>query len=255
MKLFIDNVEIKTVADKIVIQGSMGLVSRTCLFSYVYDFSDENYKKYKVKINSDILIQDDYGENVFRGIVVSIKSDKENKLLNIKAQDMLYPLITSKVTGRFKGEFIKVINNFFSKFEIVKDIKAILALKVNIISLGTLTVLDIISAVLSKIHGANFKIYLDANSKLKIFLPLIQSPNENLIIGENVFQASFSAEANENTVYIKALGNKNVVSGSTVRLINNDDGQKGDWIVCFDKHTYGNTYTMELELKERKLSL
>jgi len=250
MKFYIDDKEIKTVITNAETSGSLELVSRMALFSYIYDSSFENYK---AKTGSNVLIKDDNNENVFQGNITSITQSKDKKNVLIQAQDFLYPLLNTKITGRFKGLFLPVLKDIVKEFEVINTIKEYLTKQVNVLSLGQLSKYDIISVISRKIYGEEVKIYLDGNSKMKFLLPDVSGSTATFTFGKNIISASFTSENKKNISSIKTLENKDVVSGSVIKIVDEVNQNSGYFIVTKDKHAYGKINTMELELKERKI--
>lgn len=250
MKFYIDGKEIKTVITNAEISGSLELVSRMALFSYIYDSSFENYK---AKTGSKILIKNDSNENIFQGNITSITQSKDKKSVLIQAQDFLYPLLNTKVAGRFKGLFLPVLKNIVKEFEIINTVKEYLSKQVNILSLGKLSQYDIISVISRKIYGEEVKIYLDGNSKMKFLLPDISNSIATFTFGKNIISATFTSEDKKNISSVKVLENKDVVSGSVIKIIDEVNQNSGYFVVTKDKHVYGKIHTMNLELRERKI--
>lgn len=253
MKFYIDNTEIKTVIKGAEILGSFHLISREAIFSYIYNANDPLFQIYKVKLGSKVLIKNDNGENIFKGKVENINFSKDKSIVQIQAQDMLYSLVKTKIKGRFKGAFLFILNNLIKDFGIANSIKNFLSKEINILSLGKLSVYDILSVAAKKMYGDEVKIYLDGDSRIKFLVPKISSLRETLILGRNVLNASFKSKGDKNAAQITAIGNDKVVSGSLVLLYDELKGNSSYFVVQKDKHIFGNIYTMELELLERKI--
>lgn len=274
MKFIIDDNEIKTVNKNAAIQGAMNLVARCASFSYIC-IQDGEFKAYKAKINSNVLIKNDNNENIFKGRVTSIYYNPDDKTVQIQAEDMLSLLTKIKISGRFKENIISFIKNSFKDISIIQKIIDFLndflnkktripnfnnlgkiKDKINIVSLGGMTIYDILQIAVSKMHKTDFKIYLTGNSEIKFLIPSAANAKKELIIGKNVLSASFCAKENdENIASIKAIGDDSIVSGTTVKLIDLNNGAIGYFTVEKDKHVYSDIYTMDLELKERKFDL
>ena len=82
-------------------------------------------------------------------------------------------------------------------------------------------------------------------------MPLKDNSKGDFILGKNVISAQFSQDGFENIAKITAIGNENVVSGTVIKIIDPKNNKIGYFTVKNDIHTYGNIYTMELDLKER----
>ena len=204
MKLFIDDTEIKTITKGLTIEGGFELVSRACSFSYVYDPSDVLYKKYKARFGSVVLIKNDKGKDIYKGHIVSVNADYSKKLINIKAQDMAYLLLSKKISGRFKGSFLVAIKSLISKYKTLKDADKFLKKKINVLSLGSFTPMDIICLALSKIHD-EFKIYSDGSGSLEVLTPSVSNPKGTLSLGRDILYANFTSKGIKNTAHIKAF--------------------------------------------------
>lgn len=252
MKFLIDFVEVKTVIEGAVIQGSTNLVSREATFSYVYNPDDSDFPSHLVMVGSIVLIQNDDNKNIFRGFVKTIRYNAESKLVEITAQDELSALVNQKIKGRFKGNLIAVIKKVLGGFNINLDLILKFVDELNIISFGELSIYDVIFRAIQKVYDGEFKIHVDGNSKLKILFPLIANCKGDFIIGKNIISSSFSANKDNNLSVIEAIGDDEVTSGSIIRVLDPDSGLFGYFTVEKDRHTYEKVHKMRLELKERK---
>ncbi len=256
MKFIIDGTEIKTVTINALIEGSINSVSRHASFSYIYNPDDSEFKTYKAKIGSDVVIKNDSGKNIFKGEVTQISFQAGSNLIQIEAQDNLYKLLKTKLTGRFRGALDRIISKLISEFDISFMIISFLTTKINILNLGHLSIYDIIHIAVSKVFEKDgFKIYLDGDNKLKILTPYIDSVKREFYAKRDIIQASYSCDEKSNISNIKTSGDDAIVSGCVIRVIDNEIGALGDFIVESDRHTYSDIHLMELKLKERKISL
>ncbi|MCD8024521.1 MAG: hypothetical protein LUE64_03205 [Candidatus Gastranaerophilales bacterium] len=255
MKFLIDDVEIKTVIRGAYIEGSLSLVSRSAGLSYIYNPSDSDFALYKAKINSKLVIKNDDGDNIFKGYIQEVSYQTDKHLVNIYARDFLSTLLNTYVTGRFKGTLSSILNNALADFDFTFGLDSVLQQEVNILSLGEFTYYDIISAAASILYDDDFKIYLDGNSKLQILLPFFNNSKGDFILGQNILSSHFFMQENKNTGRIKAIGQDDVTAGTIIRVIDQDASIYGYFTVVKDKHIYTSVHTMELELKERKVSL
>lgn len=254
MKFFIDDNEIKTVKQGAVIFGSLNLVSRKALFSYIYNPYDSDFKIYKAKKDSSVLIKNDDGKNIFKGTVYKIEFETEGSEIKIQAEDLLSLLLKIKPKGRFTGSFMSVINKIIGRFSFLKAMQLVLNKEVNILNLGALSAYDIMFAAASKMYGSEFKIYMNGDGELKFLVPLLSEAKKEFVIGKNIISSSFSSEEEKNTGRIKAIGDDEIVSGSVIKIIEPLSGNFGHFIVEKDVHTYTNTHIMELDVKEKKFS-
>ena len=256
MKFYIDGAEIKTVTEGAEITGGFDLPSRTALFSYVYN--NESYMKfeYKVKVGSHVVIKNDNDNKIFTGKVTEITYFKDKNLIKIQAQDMFYELVKRKIKGRYKGTFISILKDFMNKYKItssiITKITTVLQKEINILSLGKLSVYDIVLVAARKIFGKEIKLYLDGESRIHVLIPRFLDPAANFSIGKNIIDVDFSANEKNNFSSLTVNGDENVVSGSVVS-IEDENGNKGIFIVQKDRHIYGNIYKTVLTVKERKL--
>ncbi len=252
MKFFIDNVEIQTVIKGATISGSLNLVSRTAAFSYFYSTYDLLFKKYKAKIGSSVLIKNNSDKKIFIGKITEINYIKEKNIVQIQAQDMLYPLMHIKTKGRFQGEFLSSIKSIIKEFSFAKNITAFFSKQINILNLGGLSLYDILQIAIKKIYGDYVKIYIDGSLSVHILMPKSDAPKAELVAGKNIISCFFSTNDEENRAKIIICGNENIVSGMVVKIIDTEKNISGTFVVESDKHVFKNTYTTELNLIERK---
>ena len=256
MKFIIDDNEIKTVIKGATIKGSLSLVSRSANFSFIYNENDPDFKKYRAKINSTVTIKNDDNKNIFSGFITRINYLADTKIIEIEASDYFSILLNENVTGRFAGKLLTAINKLLSGLNIFSNIKTSIENKLNVVSLGNLTRYDILEIFMKNIYAKEeFKLYVDGNSSINILLPFRDNSKGDFIFGENIISAYFSQDNFYNLAKITAIGNENVVSGAVIRIIDKLNNKDGYFTVKNDTHIYGDTYTMELELKERILKL
>lgn len=247
MKFYIDDKEIKTINKNSLITGGINLVSRSASFSYLYmnDFGLP-YAQYK----SSVLIKNDENETIFRGSVVKLNYSADKKTIEVEAKDPLYFLLETKIKGRYKGNLIQIMAEILGGFNISFALEGLFLDELNIISLGGLSAYDVIKIAVSKIFGDNFKIYLDSMLNLKILIPSILNSKAELIIGKNVISAEFAQSESDNVSKITALNNDDVISGSIVKVVEQNKGIEGYFLVESDVHNYSSINTMTLNLKE-----
>lgn len=255
MKFYIDDNEIKTVNANATIRGCLSLISRSAKFSFIYNENDSNFIKYKAKINSTVKIKNDNNKSIFSGFITRINYMADKKLVEIEANDYFTILLNEKVTGRFAGKIFNAVNNLLSGLKIysnLQNIKTAVENKLNVVSLGNLSRYDILEIFIKNLYATEeFKLYIDGDSSLNVLLPFRDNSRGDFILGENVISAFFSKDDSLNNAFIVAIGDDNIVSGCVIRLIDKINNKKGYFTVKSDVHTYGNTHTMELELKER----
>ena len=252
MKFIIDDNEIKTVIKGATIKGCLSLVSRNASFSFIYNENDSNFEKYKAKVHSKVTIKNDNDKNIFSGFITTINYVRERKLIEIEASDYFSILLNKNVTGRFTGTLFANIKKLLDGFSIFSNIKTAITKKLNVVSLGNLTYYDILEIFMKNIYETEeFKLYVDGDSSINVLLPFRDNSKGDFILGENVISAYFSKDSFYNIAKIKAIGNENVVSGTVIRLIDKANNKDAYFTVKSDIHTFGDIYTMELELKER----
>ena len=256
MKFYIDGIEIKTVTEGAEITGGLDLPSRSALFSYVYNNEEYMKFKYKAKVGSHVIIKNDSDKKIFTGKVTEINYFKDKNLIKIQAQDMFYELIKIKIKGRYKGTLASILKDFMNKYKItssiITKITTVLQKELNILSLGKLSVYDIILIAARKIFGKEVKLYLDGDSGIHVLIPRLLDPAANFSIGKNIIDADFSANEKNNFSSLTVNGDENIVSGSVIS-IEDENGNKGTFIVQKDRHIYGNIYKTVLNVKERRL--
>lgn len=252
MKFIIDDNEIKTVIKGATVRGCLSLVSRSASFSFIYNEADPDFEKYKAKIGSGVKIKNDDNKNVFSGFITKINYNQDKKLVEIEASDYFSILLNKNVTGRFTGSITAGLNDLLSGFNIFFDMKTSLTKKLNVISFGNLSYYDILEIFMKNIYETEeFKLYIKSDSSIGVLLPLKDNSKGDFILGKNVISAQFSQDGFENIAKITAIGNENVVSGTVIKIIDPKNNKIGYFTVKNDIHTYGNIYTMELDLKER----
>ncbi len=261
MNVEIDNKEILLLLSGVLIYGSFNTIARNASFSFLYDENNAEFQNIKAKTGSKVVIKDN-SKTVFKGRVTRVEYFPAEKRIQILAQDSLSLLLNRKLTGRFSGDILSVISqaikelNLDGAVDFIKDafsfeIKTLIlqSYNTNILSFKTLSAYDIISAALYKYFKNNFKLYIDGNSKLKLFTPFLSTPKDELAFGSDIISSSFSCNEEENLCQIKAFGNLEIVSGKVITL--NNSQKNGQFVVIEDVHEYKAVHTMTLLLKER----
>lgn len=253
MKFYISDVEIKTVNKNATIEGSLSLVARTAHFSYIYNPDDPDFKMYKAKTGSGVLIKDG-DERIFKGNITEVHYNPDKGIVEITAQDLFSILLSKKIFGRFSGAFSYIAQKLLKGYNINFNINldALLYKKTNIVSFGKLSLYDILHAAVLSACGDNFKLYIDGNSRINVLVPLAARSKGEFTTGLNIISASFTSQMDYNTARITAIGNNDVVAGSVIHVNETKSGAKGYFLVQRDRHIYTDTHIMELDLKERK---
>lgn len=184
----INDVEILTVLEGVVLGGSKDNTVKTLNFQFLYNPLKKDIPQYNLANGSKVVYEEN-GQLLFQGYIEKMVYNTDEDIINVFCVDLISHLVRSKCVGRYRGTLNQLAAKICGAFGLKSGINVNNYHVHNIVSTGDLTYYDVLFIACSSMFE-NFQLYIDGTT-----LKLAEHTSQGTFkIGENIRSSSYSQD-------------------------------------------------------------